>query len=106
MPDPNRALFAARLAALTALLLVAAATQTAVDALGDVSAHCRVQGTIPQAIHFELRTPVADGNGKFYLAGCGGFCGSLDADRPGVVNALNHGLRRGYASATSELADE
>jgi feruloyl esterase len=128
MPDPNRALFAARLAAFTALLLVAAATQaaadpcpalivangpgakitsaTAVDALGDVPAQCRVQGTIPQAIPFELRMPVADWNGKFYLAGCGGFCGSLDADCPGVVNALNHGLRRGYASATSELADE
>jgi feruloyl esterase len=124
MPDPNRALFAARLAAFTALLLVAAATQaaadpcpalivangpgakitsaTAVDALGDVPAQCRVQGTIPQAIPFELRMPVADWNGKFYLAGCGGFCGSLDADCPGVVNALNHGLRRGYASATSD----
>jgi feruloyl esterase len=124
MPDPNCALFAARIAALTALLLSAATTQatadpcsalieadvpgaaitsaTAVAAVGDVPAHCRVQGTIPQAIHFELRMPVADWNGKFYLAGCGGFCGSLDADRPGVVNALNHGLRRGYAAATSD----
>ena len=124
MPGPNRALFAARLAALTALLIVAAATQatadpcsalidvnvpgaritaaTAVDAVGDVPAHCRVQGTIPQAIHNELRVPVADWNGKFYLAGCGGFCGSLEADRPGVVNALHHGLRRGYAAATAD----
>jgi len=124
MPDPNRASFAARIAALTALLLIAATTgatadpcsalidanvpgakitsATAVAAAGDLPAHCRVQGTIPQAIHFELRLPVADWNGKFYLAGCGGFCGSLEADRPGVINALNHGLRRGYASATSD----
>jgi hypothetical protein len=86
MPDPNHALFAARGAAIT--------SATAVAAAGDVPAHCRVQGSIPQAIHFELRMPVADWNGKFYLAGCGGFCGSLDADRSGVVNALNHGLRR------------
>lgn len=124
MPDPNRASFAARIAALTALLLVTAATRAVADpcsalidasipgakitsaaavaAAGDLPAHCRVQGTIPQAIRFELRMPVADWNGKFYMAGCGGFCGSLDADRPGVVNALNHGLRRGYASATSD----
>ncbi len=61
-----------------------------------------MQGTIPAAIHFELRLPLTGWNGKFYMAGCGGFCGSLEADRPGVVNALNHGLRRGYASATSD----
>jgi feruloyl esterase len=124
MPDPNRASFAARLAALTSSLLfsaVAHATDescaglTAADVPGakitsaaaiaaadDLPAHCRVQGTIPQAIRFELRLPLAGWNGKFYMAGCGGFCGSLDADRPGVVNALNHGLRRGYASATSD----
>lgn len=124
MPDPNRAPFAARIAAFAVLSSAAAATQatadpcpaliaanvpgakitsaTAVAAAGDVPAHCRVQGTIPRAIHFELRLPLTEWNGKFYLAGCGGFCGSLEADRPGVVNALNHGLRRGYASATSD----
>jgi hypothetical protein len=124
MPDPNRAFLAARLAAISGLLLVASATQatddpcsalaaanipgariTAADTVaanGDLPAHCRVQGTIPLSIRFELRLPLTGWNGKFYLAGCGGFCGSLDADRPGVVNALNHGLRRGYASATSD----
>jgi len=123
MPDPNRAHLAARIAALAAFLLTPAleaaadacaalanavvpgATVTsaaAVAATGDLPAHCRVQGTIPQAIRFELRLPLDGWNGKFYMAGCGGFCGSLEADRPGVVNALNHGLRRGYASATSD----
>jgi Tannase and feruloyl esterase len=124
MPDPNRVHRAVRLAALATLLPAATAAPSAVDtcatliaatvpgaaitaatavaAAGDLPAHCRVQGTIPAAIHFELRLPLKDWNGKFYLAGCGGFCGSLDADRPGVVNALNHGLRRGYASATSD----
>jgi len=123
MPDPNRAPRAARIAALAAFLLtpvlqaaddacaalatavVPGATITsaaAVAATGDLPAHCRVQGTIPQAIRFELRLPLDGWNGKFYMAGCGGFCGSLDADRPGIVNALNHGLRRGYAAATSD----
>ncbi len=123
MPDLNHVSFAARLAALAGLLLApglqaaddactALATAlvpgatiksaAAIAATGDLPAHCRVQGTIPQAIRFELRLPLAGWNGKFYMAGCGGFCGSLEADRPGVVNALNHGLRRGYASATTD----
>ncbi len=123
MPDLNRACLAARLAALSGFLL-APGLQAADDRAphsrprlspvqtsrpqrrwppaADLPAHCRVQGTIPEAIRFELRLPLAGWNGKFYMAGCGGFCGSLDADRPGVVNALNHGLRRGYASATSD----
>lgn len=125
MPEPNRASFAARVAAPTALLLAAAATHAAADpcsalldanvpgaritaaatvaAAGDLPAHCRVQGTIPQAIHFELRLPVAEWNGKFYMAGCGGFCGQLEPDgRGSSVNALTHGLRRGYAAAATD----
>jgi hypothetical protein len=124
MPDPNRASLAACLAALSGLLLagaaqaaadeacaslakvvVAGATVTsaaAVVATKDLPAYCRVQGMIPQAIRFELRLPLEAWNGKFYMAGCGGFCGSLNVDQPGVVNAVNHGLRRGYAAATSD----
>ena len=123
MPDPTRASLAAVTAALTALCFAAAAhaaddacaalaqtsvpgakitLATPVAAAGDLPAYCRVQGTIPQAIQFELRLPLDGWNGKFYMAGCGGFCGSLLADQPGVVNALNHGLRRGYAAATSD----
>jgi hypothetical protein len=36
------------------------------------------------------------------MAGCGGFCGRLDSDLPGFTNAMNHGLRRGYAAATMD----
>ena len=75
----------------------------AVAASPDLPAHCRVQGTIPQAIHFELRLPLAGWNGKFYMAGCGGFCGALEPDgRGGSVNSLLHGLRRGYAAAATD----
>jgi feruloyl esterase len=64
--------------------------------------HCRVLGFVRPAINFEIRLPVKDWNGKFYMAGCGGFCGTLDSDRPGMVNAMNHGLRRNYAVSTMD----
>jgi hypothetical protein len=74
----------------------------AVEATPDLPAHCRIKGTIPRAVRFEVRLPLADWNGKFYMAGCGGFCGTVDADQTRVFNALNHGLRRGYAAATTD----
>ena len=83
----------------------AAVTSTrAIAATADLPGHCRVQGIIPQAIRFELRLPLEprQWNGKFFMAGCGGFCGTVDADRPGIYNALNHGLRRGYAAGTTD----
>lgn len=74
---------------------------TLVPAAGDLPEFCSVRGTIRPAISFELRLP-ADWNGGFYMAGCGGFCGTLAPDAPGFVNAMNHGLRRGYAAATMD----
>jgi feruloyl esterase len=73
-----------------------------VPAAGDLPEHCRVLGVIRPAINFEVRLPTRDWNGKFYMAGCGGFCGRLDSDLPGFTNAMNHGLRRGYAAATMD----
>lgn len=72
-----------------------------VSAAGDLPAFCSVRGTIRPAISFEIRLP-AEWNGGFYMAGCGGFCGQLLSDAPGFVNAMNHGLRRGYAAATMD----
>lgn len=54
------------------------------------------------AINFEARLPAANWNGKLYMAGCGGFCGTLDSDRPDFVNAMNFGLRRNYAVSTMD----
>ncbi|HEX9772453.1 MAG TPA: tannase/feruloyl esterase family alpha/beta hydrolase [Steroidobacteraceae bacterium] len=73
-----------------------------VAARGGLPPHCRVLGVVRPAINFELRLPIEDWNGKFYMTGCGGFCGRLDSDRPGFTNAMNHGLRRGYAAATMD----
>ncbi len=64
--------------------------------------YCRVLGIVRPATNFELRLPANEWNGKFYMTGCGAFCGRLDSDLPGFTNALNHGLRRGYAAATMD----
>jgi hypothetical protein len=69
---------------------------------GDLPAYCRVLGYVRPAINFEIRLPLQQWNGKFYMAGCGGACGSPDADRPGFTNAMNFGLRRNYAVSTSD----
>jgi feruloyl esterase len=78
------------------------ASASLVEAADDLPTFCRVLGTVRPAITFELRLPVSDWNGKLYMAGCGGFCGSLDADLPGLINAINPGLRRGYAVVTTD----
>ena len=73
-----------------------------VPAAGDLPAYCRVLGYVRPAINFEVRLPLADWNGKFYEAGCGGFCGTLDADRPGMFNSIIYAQRRNYAVATMD----
>jgi hypothetical protein len=72
-----------------------------VEATDDLPEFCSVRGYIRPAINFEIRLPT-DWNGGFYMAGCGGFCGQLMSDAPGFVNAMNYGLRRGYAAATMD----
>lgn len=73
-----------------------------VPAAGDLPAYCRVLGFVRPAVNFEIRLPLQGWNGKFYMAGCGGFCGTLDSDRPGFTNAMNFGLRRNYAVSTTD----
>lgn len=63
---------------------------------------CKVAGVIKPSIGFEIRLPTQDWNGKFYMAGCGGFCGRLGNDAPSFVNAMNYGLTRGYAVSTMD----
>ena len=75
---------------------------TEVPAIGDLPGYCRVLGYVRPAINFEIRLPIQNWNGKFYMAGCGGFCGILDTDRPGFTNAANYGLRRNYAVAATD----
>ena len=103
-PAPGAAPEAARCAALAGMRLddTNLLSATAVPAAGDLPAHCRVLGYVRPAINFELRLPLSGWNGKFYMTGCGGFCGKVLGDAPGFTNALNYGLRRGYAAATTD----
>jgi pimeloyl-ACP methyl ester carboxylesterase len=75
---------------------------TTVAATADLPGHCRVLGYVRPAINFDIRLPAQNWNGKFYMVGCGGFCGTLDSDRPGFTNAMNYGLRRNYAVSTMD----
>lgn len=73
-----------------------------VPAADGLPAYCRVLGYVRPAANFEIRLPAADWNGKFYMAGCGGFCGTLLSNAPGFTNAMNYGLKRNYAVVTTD----
>ncbi|MDH3293072.1 MAG: tannase/feruloyl esterase family alpha/beta hydrolase [Acidimicrobiia bacterium] len=67
-----------------------------VDASPDLPEYCRVVGTVSKTINYEVRLPTTAWNGKFYMTGCGGFCGNVNAD------ACNAALARGYAIAATD----
>ena len=72
-----------------------------VAAQTDLPQYCRLTGYVRPAIHFEVRLPTTTWNEKFYMAGCGGFCGKVEADRPGFTNAPNYGLKRNNPNSGS-----
>ncbi|MEL7115228.1 MAG: tannase/feruloyl esterase family alpha/beta hydrolase [Pseudomonadota bacterium] len=75
-----------------------------IAAEGTQPAYCEVRATALPAISIEVRLPMEGWNGKFYQAGCGGFCGILGRADAGAswINAMRPGLERGYATATSD----
>ncbi len=97
---------AERCADLRNLVLDAAhVTSTRVIAANEgMPAYCELRATALPAISIELRLPLEGWNGKYYQAGCGGFCGILGrADKAGgFINAMGPGLAKGYATATSD----
>jgi len=58
---------------------------------------CQIEGQIAQKLGFVMRLPADHWNGKFVVTGCGGFCGSLQPDKPGYSNSMNESLKLGYA---------
>lgn len=78
-------------------------TARVVEAEG-LPTYCEVRATALPAINIEVRLPLEDWNGKYYQAGCGGFCGILGRADAGSswINAMRPGLERGYATATSD----
>lgn len=69
-----------------------------IESKGDMPAYCRIKGTIKPSIGFEMRLPLSGWNGKFYQAGCGGYCGIINPDVPGFANGIAEATRRGYAA--------
>jgi len=53
------------------------------------------------AINFEIRLPTSDWNGKFYMSGCGGFCGKLSSDSDFVTD-IKGPLQRRYAVSMTD----
>ncbi len=64
---------------------------------GSLPAHCEVRGIKQNKVEFLMRLPTP-WNGRFMMAGCGGFCGELLADKPGYSNSINEAVKRGYAA--------
>lgn len=63
--------------------------------------HCEIRGVAAEKIRFVIRLP-GKWQGRFLLAGCGGFCGELQPDKEGLSNSINTSVRRGYAAITHD----
>ncbi len=63
--------------------------------------YCRANGIIHGRVQFEMRLP-EQWSGRFMMAGCGGFCGSLLPDKIGHSNSINEALKRGYAGISHD----
>lgn len=75
---------------------------TLVASENELPEYCRIEGVIEPGIGFEARFPTQSWNGKYYQAGCGGFCGVLSPDKPGYSNTINEALKRGYAAIAED----
>jgi len=68
-----------------------------VEANSAIPAYCQIQGYVAPQVGFELRLPTSNWNGKFMEVGCGGWCGSINAD------ACDVPLQHGYACIASDM---
>lgn len=59
--------------------------------------HCEVRGIKANKVEFLMRLPIP-WNGRFMMAGCGGFCGELLPEKSGYSNSINEAVKRGYAA--------
>lgn len=71
---------------------------TVVEESNELPEYCRVLGYVRPAINFEIRLPTSGWNGKFYMAGCGAFCGRLNSGG----SRINNALKRAYAVSTTD----
>ena len=83
---------------------VPAAGRGAAPRFDDLPAFCRVAATLKPStdsdIKIEVWLPASGWNGKFEAVGNGGWNGNID------INALATGLRRGYATSSTDTGHE
>ncbi len=70
-----------------------------VEADSNLPEYCKVEGYISPHIRFELHLPTTEWNGRFFMQGCGGFCGFIRAHRS------NDALAQGFATISSDLGN-
>lgn len=63
---------------------------------------CQLVGKMQGYVGFETRLPLENWNGKFLMAGCGGNCGGVFADKPGYSNSINYAVARGFAATAHD----
>lgn len=71
-----------------------------IAATATVPEHCRITGTIPAEIGFEINLPT-QWNGRLWMYGNGGFAGE-DANAPREVDSRAAGLSKGFATARTD----
>lgn len=62
--------------------------------------YCDISARVQETTRIEVRLPITGWNRDFYMAGCGGMCGSLDSIEQ--VRGMTRGLERGYAVSTMD----
>ena len=75
-------------------------TAQLIAASGTTPEHCRIRGTIPAEIGFDINLPTR-WNGRLWMYGNGGFAGE-SADSAGETSARVAGLVNGFATARTD----
>ena len=75
-------------------------TAQLIAASGTTPEHCRIRGTIPAEIGFDINLPT-HWNGRLWMYGNGGFAGE-DADSPNEAGSRAAGLINGFATVRTD----
>ena len=75
-------------------------TAQRIAASGAVPEHCRIRGTIPAEIGFDINLPTK-WNGRVWMYGNGGFAGEA-ADAPNEAESRQTGLTNGFATVRTD----
>lgn len=72
-----------------------------VEAMADNEGrYCKIKASIEPDIGIVLGLPLLDWNGKFFMAGCGGYCGGTS------LSACKSAINKGYACIASDMGHD